>query len=50
MLTTLSMNKGKYGNLGCISGWFGALRETPRITVSESVRIQTGQVEVTKRF
>ena len=26
ILATLSMDKGKCGYLGCISGWFGALR------------------------
>ena len=31
-LTTLSMDKGKYAYLGCISGWFGAPREAPRVT------------------
>ena len=25
ILSTLSMDKGKCGYLGCISGWFGAL-------------------------
>ena len=32
ILATLSMDKGKYAYLGCISGWFGALREAPRVT------------------
>ena len=31
-LTTLSMDKGKYAYLGCISGWFGALRGAPSVT------------------
>ena len=31
ILATLSMNKEKYGCLGCISGWFGALRGAPRV-------------------
>ena len=30
MLATFSMGKGKCGYLGCISGWFGALKSTPR--------------------
>ena len=32
ILATLSMDKGKYGYLGCISGWFGALRVAPWVT------------------
>ena len=32
ILATLSMDKGKCGYLGCISGWFGALRGAPRVT------------------
>ena len=32
ILTTLGMDKGKCGYLGCISGWFGALRVAPRVT------------------
>ena len=31
ILATLSIDKEKYGNLECISGWFVALRETPRV-------------------
>ena len=29
-----SMDIGKCGYLGCISGWFGALRGAPRVTDS----------------
>ena len=29
ILATLSMDKRKCGYLGCISGWFGALRGGP---------------------
>ena len=29
ILTTLGMDKGKCGYVGCISGWFGALRGGP---------------------
>ncbi len=29
---TLSMNKGKYGNLGCTFGWFVALRGALKTT------------------
>ena len=29
MLATLGMDKGKCGYVGCISGWFGALRGAP---------------------
>ena len=29
ILATLSMDKGKCGYLGSISGWFGALRGAP---------------------
>ena len=32
MLATLRLAKGKCGYLGCISGWFGALRGAPRVT------------------
>ena len=32
MLATLSMDKGKCGYVGCISGWFWALRVAPRVT------------------
>ena len=32
ILTTLGMDKGKCGCVGCISGWFGALRVAPRVT------------------
>ena len=32
ILGTLSMDKGKYGNLGCTFGWFGALRGAPSTT------------------
>ena len=31
ILATLSMDQGKYGDLGCISGWFFALRGAPRV-------------------
>ena len=31
-LATLSMDKDKYGYLGWISGWLGALRGAPRVT------------------
>ena len=31
-LTSFSMDKAKYAYLGCISGWFGALRGAPRVT------------------
>ena len=31
ILTTLGMDKGKCGYVGCISGWFGALRGAPRV-------------------
>ena len=30
ILANLCVDKGKYGNLGCISGWFGTLREAPK--------------------
>ena len=30
ILATFSMGKGKCGYLGCISGWFGTLKRTPR--------------------
>ena len=30
ILATLGMDKEKSGYLGCISGWFGALKRTPR--------------------
>ena len=29
------MDKGKWGYLGCISGWFGALGEALRVTDGE---------------
>ena len=32
ILATLSMDKGKCCYLGGISGWFGALRQAPRVT------------------
>ena len=32
ILATLSTDEGKCGYLGCISGWFGALMEAPRVT------------------
>ena len=32
ILATLSMDKGKYGYLEGISGWFGAVRVAPRVT------------------
>ena len=32
ILATLGMNKGKCGYVGCISGWFWALRVAPRVT------------------
>ena len=32
ILATLGMDKGKCGCVGCISGWFGALRVAPRVT------------------
>ena len=32
MLATLSMDKGKCGYLGSISGWFGYLRGVTRVT------------------
>ena len=32
ILATLGMDKGKCGYVGCISGWFGALRGAPRDT------------------
>ena len=32
ILATLGMDKGKCGYVGCISGWFGALRVAPRVT------------------
>ena len=31
ILATLSMDKGKFGYLGWISGWLRALRGTPRV-------------------
>ena len=31
ILATLSMDKGKCGYLGCISGWFGPLKENPMV-------------------
>ncbi len=35
ILLTLGMDKGKFGYLGCISGWFGALRGALRVTDGE---------------
>ena len=32
VLATLSMDKGKSGYVGWISGWFWALRVAPRVT------------------
>ena len=32
ILGTLSMDKGKSGFVGCIFGWFWALRGAPRVT------------------
>ena len=32
ILVTLGMDKGKWGYLGCISGWFGAVKGMPRVT------------------
>ena len=32
ILATLSMDKEKCGYVGCISGWFWALRVAPRVT------------------
>ena len=32
ILASLGIDKGKYGYLGCIFGWFGALRGAPRVT------------------
>ena len=32
ILTTLVMDKGKCGYVGCISGWYWALRVAPRVT------------------
>ena len=32
ILATLGMDKGKCGGVGCISGWFWALRGAPRVT------------------
>ena len=31
ILVTLSVDKGKYGYLGCLFGRFGALRGAPRV-------------------
>ena len=31
-LDVISLQDGHFGYLGCISGWFGALREAPRVT------------------
>ena len=31
ILATFTMDKRKYGYFGCISGWFEALRGTPRL-------------------
>ena len=35
ILVTLGMDKGKWGYLGCISGWFGALGGALRVTDGE---------------
>ena len=35
ILVTLGMDKGKFGYLGCISGWFGALGGALRVTDGE---------------
>ena len=32
ILAILGMDKGKCGYVGCISGWFWALRVAPRVT------------------
>ena len=32
ILASLGMEKGKYGFIGCISGWFGSLKGPPSIT------------------
>ena len=32
ILAALSMDKAKCGYPGCISGWFGALRGSPRVS------------------
>ncbi len=32
LLASLSLDKGKCGYRGCISGWFGALRGASRVT------------------
>ena len=32
ILATLSLVKGKCGHVGCISGWFGLLRQDPWVT------------------
>ena len=32
ILAALGMDKGKCGYVGCISGWFVALRGAPRVT------------------
>ena len=32
ILAILGMGKGKCGGVGCISGWFWALRGAPRVT------------------
>ena len=32
ILATLSINRRKWGYLGCIPDWFGALRGAPRVT------------------
>ena len=32
ILATLGVDKGKCGYVGCISGWFWALRVAPRVT------------------
>ena len=32
IIANLCMDKGKYGYLGCISGWFGTQRRAPKST------------------
>ena len=32
ILATFSVDNQKWGYFGCISGWFGVLREAPRVT------------------
>ena len=38
ILATLGMDKGKFGYVGCISGWFWTLRVAPRVA-DGSVRV-----------